>query len=186
MDIIDEPYSFRRSVYGYLDRGNMPDLLMQFDMANPGQPNSQRRSTIVPQQALFLMNSPFVVAVTKRIVARPEVARAENDRQRILAIYQIVLQRTPSKQEFDLAMAFLITENKNQATEDANARVMTAEAQRLAVAQAKRAAQGGRNQLQNMTSAIVNEGELVARVRLSPWETLVQTLLFANEAAYVN
>jgi hypothetical protein len=63
---------------------------------------------------------------------------------------------------------------------------MTAEAQRLAVAQAKRAAQGGRNQLQNMTSAIVNEGELVARVRLSPWETLVQTLLFANEAAYVN
>jgi hypothetical protein len=186
VNIIDEPYSFRRSVYGYLDRGNMPDLLMQFDMANPGQPNSQRRSTIVPQQALFLMNSPFVVAVTKRIVARPEVARAENDRQRILAIYQIVLQRTPSKQEFDLAMAFLITENKNQATEDANARVMTAEAQRLAVAQAKRAAQGGRNQLQNMTSAIVNEGELVARVRLSPWETLVQTLLFANEAAYVN
>jgi hypothetical protein len=37
-----------------------------------------------------------------------------------------------------------------------------------------------------MTSQIVNEGSVVDRVRLSPWETLVQSLLFSNEVAYVN
>jgi hypothetical protein len=37
----------------------------------------------------------------------------------------------------------------------------------------------------NMKQALVNDGELVERTAFSPWETLVQTLLFANEAAYV-
>jgi hypothetical protein len=33
---------------------------------------------------------------------------------------------------------------------------------------------------------VVNEGNLVKRSVLSPWETLVQALLFSNEAAYLN
>jgi hypothetical protein len=38
----------------------------------------------------------------------------------------------------------------------------------------------------NGRNAIANEGEAVQRVTFSPWETLVQALLFSNEAAYVN
>jgi hypothetical protein len=38
----------------------------------------------------------------------------------------------------------------------------------------------------NARKAIVNEGELTQRVAFSPWETLVQALIFANEAAYIN
>ncbi|MEY5025699.1 MAG: hypothetical protein RLZZ244_1227 [Verrucomicrobiota bacterium] len=186
VNIVDEPYSYRRSIYGYVDRGNMPDLLMQFDVSNPVQPNSKRKSTIVPQQALFLMNSPFVVSVAKRIVARPEVARAENDRQRILGIYQIVLQRTPSKEEYDLAVSFLTREAKFQAAEIAATVGLTQKAQGLAEKDLNTAMKGSTNQLRNMTSQIVNEGSVVDRVRLSPWETLVQSLLFSNEVAYVN
>jgi len=76
VNITEEPYSFRRSVYGYIDRANISDLLMQFDMAAPDQPNTKRTSTIVPQQALFLMNSPFAAQVVQRVVTRPEVVQA--------------------------------------------------------------------------------------------------------------
>ena len=60
VNITDEPYSHRRSIYGYIDRGNLPELMSHFDFSNPDMPNSKRSTTIVPQQALFLMNSPMV------------------------------------------------------------------------------------------------------------------------------
>jgi len=68
---VSEPYSFRRSVYGYIDRGNIPDLLSQFDMVNSQEPNTKRTTTIVPQQALFLMNSPFATSIAQNVVKRP-------------------------------------------------------------------------------------------------------------------
>ena len=50
---------------------------------------------------------------------------------------------------------------------------------------AERKLQAARNNGSD-TKAIVNEGNLVERAAFSPWETLVQSLLFCNEAAYVN
>ena len=37
VNLTDEPYSFRRSIYGYVDRGNVPELLAQFDFADPNR-----------------------------------------------------------------------------------------------------------------------------------------------------
>ena len=41
VNLTDEPYSNRRSVYGYIDRGNLPELMSQFDFADPDMANSQ-------------------------------------------------------------------------------------------------------------------------------------------------
>ena len=71
VNLTDEPYSYRRSVYGYVDRGDLPELMQNFDFSNPDMPNSSRTSTIVPQQALFLMNSPMAIDVARRVTARP-------------------------------------------------------------------------------------------------------------------
>ncbi len=79
INLTDEPYSYRRSVYGYIDRGNLPELMSNFDFSDPDMPNSKRATTIVPQQALFLMNSPMAVDVARRVIARPEVANAPNN-----------------------------------------------------------------------------------------------------------
>jgi len=57
-----EPSATRRSVYGYIDRTNLPVLLRSFDYPSPDSTSPQRDTTIVPQQALFLMNNPLVVA----------------------------------------------------------------------------------------------------------------------------
>jgi hypothetical protein len=182
-NITQEPYIFRRSVYAYIDRAEMPDLLMQFDMSNPDQPNSRRTSTIVPQQALFLMNSSFVAAVVQNIVKRPEIIQGVRDGtdRGINAVYRVVLQRLPTPVERQRAINFLVMETKMQASVKAEASELNKAATKTAQRNLKtsQAASTAR-------SAIVNEGELVQRVVFSPWETLVQSLLFSNEASYVN
>ncbi len=182
-NITDEPYSFRRSVYAYIDRASMPDLLMQFDMANPDQPNSRRSSTIVPQQALFLMNSSFVAQIVQNVVKRPEIIQAVRDgsERGISAVYRVVLQRLPTPVERKRAMDFLLKENKEQQTVKADAAKINLDAAKMADKKAKTAQNS-----KTATAAIQNEGEMVQRVAFSPWETLVQALLFSNEATYVN
>jgi hypothetical protein len=185
VNITEEPYSMRRSVYGYVDRANMSDLLMQFDMSNPDQPNTKRTSTIVPQQALFLMNSPFVAEVVQGVVKRPEVVQAvvrdHNTDAGIVAIFRIVLQRTPTAIEREMAMKFLINENKMQAMVKAETAQTTLAAAKLAESKLKNAQNNN-----GARKAVVNEGEIVQRVAFSPWEALVQAIIFSNEAAYVN
>jgi hypothetical protein len=184
-NVTEEPFIFRRTAYAYIDRGNMPDVMMQFDMANPDQPNSKRTSTIVPQQALFLMNSPLVAQVVQKISQRPEmqqaVAREKNTDRGIVTVFKIVLQRTPTAIERKMALEFLLKENKEQAAVRVSAETITSKAKKLAETKLKQAQNN-----KDFKQAIVNQGELVERVAFSPWEALIQSLIFSNEAAYMN
>jgi hypothetical protein len=184
VNLTDEPYSHRRSIYGYIDRGNVPEVMQHFDFGDPHMPNSKRTTTIVPQQALFLMNSPFAIDVARSVIASPEVRRAPNDIERIYAVYHLVVQRTPRPEEMQLAMTFLGDEHKAQRPEAiAAAKEITDKAQkRLAETSKRDMGMGGMDGY----SAIRNSGDYVARKPLTEWETLAQALLLSNEAAYVN
>ena len=182
INLTDEPYSFRRSVYGYVDRGNLPDLMAHFDFSDPDMPNSKRTTTVVPQQALFLMNSPMAVDVARKILARPEVQNAASDANRIMAAYRIIFQRTARPEELQMGMAFVQKEDGQQAQVEETMKGRVA-------ASAKRADQKVQRKLAGNDAkfgAIKNEGSAVARKALTPWETYIQALLFANEAAYLN
>jgi len=180
VNLTDEPYSYRRSVYGYIDRGNLPELMQSFDFGDPDMPNSKRATTIVPQQALFLMNSAMAIDVARRVAARPEVAGASDDLARVIALYRIIFQRNPKPLEIKMAMTFVGTEGKAQVGVVAAAPVDPKLNAKIAAkrAEAKKNRDG--------TKAIQNEGEIVERRPLTPWETYAQALLFSNEAAYVN
>jgi mono/diheme cytochrome c family protein len=181
VNLTEEPYSYRRSVYGYIDRGNLPELMQNFDFSDPDMPNSKRASTIVPQQALFLMNSSMSVDVARRIVARPEVTDAADQDGQIAALYQVIFQRSPQARELQLAKQFVEVETANQPT------VSPAEQKNLtARIEAKRAKVKKGNGRYDSTEPIKNEGELVERKPLTPLETYAQALLFSNEASYVN
>ena len=184
INLTEEPYSFRRSVYGYIDRGNLPEIMSQFDFSDPDMPNSKRASTMVPQQALFLMNSPMAIDVSRRILARPEVANAADNLRRVFAIYRVIFQRTPRPEEIQMALAFVGSEMKSapQSANDPQAAKL-AEA-KMARVKAK-AQQGGKGR-NGATAPVRNEGEFVDRKPLTPWETYAQALLLSNEAAYVN
>ena len=99
VEIAKEPFSTRRTVYGFIDRLNLPSVFRTFDFANPDISSPQRFSTTVPQQALFMMNSPFVIEQARALVQRPEIVRAGSDAERLQALYQLLYQRAPEPEE---------------------------------------------------------------------------------------
>jgi Protein of unknown function (DUF1553)/Protein of unknown function (DUF1549)/Planctomycete cytochrome C len=181
VNITDEPYTYRRSIYGYIDRGNVPELMGHFDFSDPDMPNSKRATTIVPQQALFLMNSPMAVDVARRVAARPEFKAASNDQARIFAIYNILFQRQPKPGEIAFGYGFIKQELQKQPEVDA----LAPELAKKTAAAIKRIEERKKRDNDAMRP-VQNSGEVVERKPLTPWESYVHALLFCNESAYVN
>jgi hypothetical protein len=184
VNLSEEPYSYRRSVYGYIDRGNLPELMSHFDFSDPSMPNSKRASTTVPQQALFLMNSPMAVDVTRRVLSQPYVAAAGDNLNRIIRIYHVLFQRDPRPAEITLALQFVGKEIKEEPKVLAASKEITERA-------AKTAAEREKNSMNMMgrgdaTRSIRNEGTYIERKPLTAWETYAQALLLSNEVSYVN
>jgi hypothetical protein len=102
-----EPMANRRTVYCLVDRQSLPDTFRAFNFAQPDQSVERRPNTTVPQQALFGLNSPFVVEQAKAIVARVEVKDAASDEIRVAALYRLILARKPSADEVAAAMGFV-------------------------------------------------------------------------------
>ncbi len=107
VDLFKAPFSTRRTVYGLIDRTNMPGTFRVFDVASPDTHSPQRFQTTVPQQALFLLNSPFVQEQAKALAARPEVAGAKTPTAKVAALYRLALGRNPTKDETALAAEFV-------------------------------------------------------------------------------
>jgi mono/diheme cytochrome c family protein len=99
-------YSTRRTLYGYIDRANVAEVLNHFDFAQPEMPNGKRYQTTVPQQALFLMNNPLVIEQARKIVERTDFKGVEDDEKRIAFLYNLIYQRPPAAQEIQLGLAF--------------------------------------------------------------------------------
>jgi hypothetical protein len=202
VNLTEEPYSNRRSVYGYIDRGRVPELMEQFDFADPDMANSRRTTTIVPQQALFFMNSPMAVDVARKVTSRPEFVEAKDDAGRVAALYEVLYQRKPRPEEVQFARDFLSSAGAGQladasddsaaAKEKDSARPMTPKqakrAEELRIAKQRREAAMARKAKGNKggRGGVHNEGQYVARKPLTPWEQYAQALLFTNEIAYVN
>jgi hypothetical protein len=104
--IANKPDARCRTVYGFVDRQNLPNLFRTFDFAGPDTTCPQRFTTTVPQQALYLLNSPFIEAQAKRLGARSGVTSAD-DEERIRVIYRLAYQREPSAEELALAKGFV-------------------------------------------------------------------------------
>jgi len=181
VNITDEPYIYRRSIYGYIDRGNVSELMGHFDFSDPDMPNSKRTTTIVPQQALFLMNSPMAIDVARRVAVRPEVTRTDTDFRRVTAIYRILFQRQPTKAEAEVGIAFVRSEAQKQGEVDAAGVELAKKTAQIAkrIEDRRKRDNDGKKEIQN-------EGDVVERKVLNPWESYIHALLFSNEEAYVN
>jgi hypothetical protein len=117
VSIVDAPFSTRRTIYGQVERQNLPAVFRTFDFANPDIHTPMRVNTTVPQQALFLMNSPFLVEQAEQLAARESVAQKVMPEERIAALYQAVYQRDPAPEEIDLGKRFV--EHQQTASPDA-------------------------------------------------------------------
>jgi cytochrome c553 len=107
VDITAAPFPPRRSVYAFIDRQNLPGVFRTFDLASPDTSTPQRHQTTVPQQALFLMNSPFLLEQARRLAARPEVTSAGSDSERVVRLHRLAFGRGPTAEEAAAAEEFL-------------------------------------------------------------------------------
>jgi hypothetical protein len=82
-------------------------VLRVFDFANIDSSTPQRAATTVPQQALFLMNSPLVLAQAEALAARPEIDAASDFAERVQALYGRVLSRRADDEEVRAALAYV-------------------------------------------------------------------------------
>jgi hypothetical protein len=97
----------RRTIYGFIDRQNLPSMFRAFDFASPDTHSPQRFVTTVPQQALFMMNSPFAVSQAKSLVKRPELASEKDDAVRIKKLYALLFSREATQEEIALGLGFI-------------------------------------------------------------------------------
>jgi mono/diheme cytochrome c family protein len=101
------PASGRRTLYGFLDRLQVPGLYRTFDFPSPDTSSPRRDSTTVPQQALFLMNNPFVLECARGLLRRPEMAQAKDLPRRVEYLHRLLYGRSAAGAEIDLARVFL-------------------------------------------------------------------------------
>jgi hypothetical protein len=125
VSLTDAPFSTRRAVYGFIERQNLPAFFRTFDFANPNTHTPERPLTTSPQQALFLMNSPFVIEQSIHLAARsategvagvePQANRqqsqdssaAANRVRRINRLYEFALGREANAEELAEALEFV-------------------------------------------------------------------------------
>jgi len=122
VDIWQQPFSTRRSVYAFVDRQDLPGIFRMFDFASPDVSMPQRPQTTVPQQALFAMNAPFVIEQARHLAARSDVAAAAEGAAKVQAMYRAVFARSADADEVQLSLAFV-----SQAEEQLAARGAPAE-----------------------------------------------------------
>ena len=97
----------RRTVYGFVDRMNMPGLYRTFDFPSPNSSSPGREVTTIAPQALFLMNNNFGREAARRLAMRPDVLTQPNTTSRVDRIYRLLFARPSSDLERDLAVEFL-------------------------------------------------------------------------------
>ncbi|MEZ6064391.1 MAG: DUF1553 domain-containing protein [Planctomycetaceae bacterium] len=110
VNIEQPPFNGRRSIYAKIDRNNFSPLLRTFDFASPDATSPGRPVTTVPQQALYVMNSPFVQEMAKSVAERARnQPEATEPAAQVTAVYRAVLSRDPAAEEASLAVNFVTT-----------------------------------------------------------------------------
>jgi len=98
--------NLRRSVYLPVLRNELPQIFEVFDFADPDVTTGRRDATTVATQALFLMNSPFVLDNAKH-AATQLLAQKTDDTGRLNDLYRRAFGRAPTEKETQIALKFL-------------------------------------------------------------------------------
>ncbi len=103
----------RRSVYTPIFRNRLLEIFEAFDFADPNLSIGRRNITTVPTQALYLMNSPFVMdesrEAARELLAQPNLTTE----QRIATAYRTTVGRAPTRREHDLALRIVTPSAEN-------------------------------------------------------------------------
>ncbi len=97
----------RRTLYIMTIRSDRTGFGSLFDTADPTASMDHRTSTTVAPQALFLMNSSFVLDQVKALAHRLMTEVPGGDTERITAAYRLLFSRPPSSAEIKIGLGYL-------------------------------------------------------------------------------
>ncbi len=110
----DKVDSRRRTLYFKVSRNGdvfaTDEFLRLFDFPIMRASVERRPLSIVPQQFLFLMNSPFMIERSKALVKRL-ADESESNAARIELAYSLLYQRPPTAEEVEVGLAYIATAN---------------------------------------------------------------------------
>jgi len=87
--------TFRRSVYVMQKRNRRTRFFALFDGPDPNASTPVRDETIVPTQALFFLNDPFLHASAEKLAQR--IAAADSDEARVVLAHRLLFGRVPTE-----------------------------------------------------------------------------------------
>ena len=134
--------SVHRSVYLPVIRDRLPDVLAMFDFAEPSLVTGARQATNVPVQALYLMNSEFVLkraATLADLLLREtgndygtrDTVHVDRNERIIQLAFLKCFSRIPDTFELQLANDYLVNESESQANEDSQRKILVRYCQAL-------------------------------------------------------
>jgi hypothetical protein len=112
----------RRTLYAFISRHQLDDLLRLFDFPDPNITSDKRSVTTVPLQQLFVLNSDFMTQRAKALIARLNATTAQPSTavpttavpttavaEQIRILFGWTYGRQPTEKELRLGEAFLAT-----------------------------------------------------------------------------
>jgi cytochrome c553 len=110
VDLSANPTVPRRSVYGFINRDIIANLLSTFDASNPNACTAKRPETTVPQQTLFALNSEFIQDRAMKFASLSQRMNQGSNEARIALLFRRAFGRDPKKSELEQALHFLLGE----------------------------------------------------------------------------
>ncbi len=99
--------SNRRSIYLPVVRSALFQVFTAFDFADPSTLNGQRDQTTVAPQALFMMNSEFVLSQSRTLAERLLAHNSFTTPDRIRELYELTYSRPATEAEASRGTAYL-------------------------------------------------------------------------------
>jgi hypothetical protein len=98
----------RRSVYAVVSRHELASLLRLFDFPDANISSEKRSETTVPQQQLFVLNSPFMAEQARAFAKRLfEETPSGDDAARLERAFQLAFARSARPEEVDWIVDYL-------------------------------------------------------------------------------
>jgi hypothetical protein len=98
----------RRTVYSKISRHDLDSLLRLFDFPDANISSDKRTETTVPQQQLFVLNSPFMLQQARAFAARIQKnTQLADDAARIHHAFQLAFGRDASAREMQILSDYL-------------------------------------------------------------------------------
>ncbi len=103
---MDPNQSKRRTIYLFLRRSNLPNLMTLFDFGDATTTNPKRFQTSVAPQALYMMNSGFVEEMARSLAQKLLEDDRVDEVGRIRKAHRVVLGKQPPVEQVEMALDF--------------------------------------------------------------------------------